>query len=106
MRAHRCDRFIEAEAKPLARHLEMSFVDGLHWYLARSTGLQVVKERELPKPLADAIIHNHHWNQLFSGVFDEPMLLGVLTPHMRNLCYAFAHKETLGKTPTLLYWEH
>ena len=65
-----------------------------------------IKERQLPKPLADAIIHNHHWNQLFSGVFDEPMLLGVLTPHMRNLCYAFAHKETLGKTPTLLYCEH
>jgi len=65
-----------------------------------------IKERDLPKPLSDAILHNHHWNQLFGGVFDEPMLLGVLSPHMRNMCYAFAHKETLGKTPTLLYCEH
>ena len=47
------------------------------------------------------LLYNHDWNVEFSSVFDEPTVLCVLPPHLRNQAYIFAHRQTLATCPLL-----
>ncbi|KAH8063169.1 voltage-gated potassium channel [Aureococcus anophagefferens] len=62
---------------------------------------EYIKDRQLPEAIGKALLHNHDWHVQFGSVFDEPALLCVLPPHVRNQAYLFAHRSTLGACPIL-----
>ena len=62
---------------------------------------EFIKDRDLPKALGKMLLYNHDWNVEFSSVFDEPTVLCVLPPHLRNQAYIFAHRQTLATCPLL-----